>query len=1186
MDLLYSPYGVGTMPKPTKAETARRTEDLRKPNSFQRMLELEKEKKAQRLRAAPPRFPTASQPIVQLKEGPGSRPDRLYSAFPQESHLMLDTTQRVVVPPLISITNPQPANDENLVRSSGGEAGKGSEPADAKTPTNSESLQTQVKSPAAGDDGDDAMSEQSSICQSPSWEGYGQRKREKKLEAERRKREKEKAEKEAKAAKKRNTGRLSKPPPPSVTTKHGSRATILTNADRAMSDPLLITQHPIHDNPSIHQPEDIGRSASADDLHQSRRLRAVVAKIVPVSSPGEAIPMTMSEGPTPTDAQPTPECASTSEPRSPRDAFPPSASRTPMLRHMSPSGNNRGDSLLQGAANVNRSPESPSGAANVTGAGRDGYVLYQRTQAADRALAGLADEQLAGGVDPSCPPKSSPARTQHTRRLSLTQEAKFAAMRLLGMRATPPARDDGLGGNESDSQSDCLAFKAIPYAHTNAEPATSTGTVPASPESGSCNHRTAVHERPSTSESAVPHRRNAVQEGVATLERPLTSQSSASSSGPSIAHSAFSKHNKKSRSLKDAAKAALQMSHRLQKPKDNSMPSELMPPYFALRSRMQPRASVRAMSDTSRVPAEDSPAPTPVPLLPAHAVISLETHSTNMFQQTTATTSVSDSSKHGEIGAQETCRASEGSSSSSAYEDTSPRPSPTTTPGTSRPQSAKDFPLTETELTKGDFDSSGLQDDERTLRQSRDSSKSSTPRIVDSEVRESGDIGGDIPVDIDCDAQSFNTSIYYSDDNNNNDSLASPTLSSTRHGMGQSSATALTATPSDVQQPRLPKLSFDLDFGRGIADDPIFIPPRSKKRDLATVDRSRGDLAANEQLEAKMKAAPIGMGAVGGDEQNRESGSSPNGSKDADENETRGANLGRNKRTHHQQRRMLREVEKGVKPAQGREEEVQQTGVTLTTMPEVASGGLHRGWSSKSTSSASSTVPSISSRSPAGTSPASEFQIPGNPYLAEFIEPLKGHGVPAEIPKPPAAPSPTCLPRPLQQVASKHPSRPRTHAASTGVSEPTTASGPSTPFRRPSGTAPASILKQPENPAFDPPPAGSPPVSSRPHILSSLPKHMQLQAGISVRGPGVVAEARPAPIAKMFVECCSCRFYHDMPSKIYECMARPDAVVEDRVLGISGAITTMVKCPWCQHNMSRNCCAGYAAVVYLTERLH
>ncbi|EPE05432.1 hypothetical protein F503_02171 [Ophiostoma piceae UAMH 11346] len=80
--------------------------------------------------------------------------------------------------------------------------------------------------------------------------------------------------------------------------------------------------------------------------------------------------------------------------------------------------------------------------------------------------------------------------------------------------------------------------------------------------------------------------------------------------------------------------------------------------------------------------------------------------------------------------------------------------------------------------------------------------------------------------------------------------------------------------------------------------------------------------------------------------------------------------------------------------------------------------------------------------------------------------------------------------------------------------------------------------------------------------------------------------AAKAPMAKMLVECCHCKFFHDMPSRVYECMAQPDAVVTDCVLGVSGAITTMVKCPWCSHNMSTQCCAGYAAVVYLKERLH
>ncbi|CAK7209622.1 hypothetical protein SBRCBS47491_000505 [Sporothrix bragantina] len=83
-----------------------------------------------------------------------------------------------------------------------------------------------------------------------------------------------------------------------------------------------------------------------------------------------------------------------------------------------------------------------------------------------------------------------------------------------------------------------------------------------------------------------------------------------------------------------------------------------------------------------------------------------------------------------------------------------------------------------------------------------------------------------------------------------------------------------------------------------------------------------------------------------------------------------------------------------------------------------------------------------------------------------------------------------------------------------------------------------------------------------------------------------VSSANAKPLAKMLVECCNCKFFHDMPSRVYECMAQPDAVVTDRDLGVSGAITTMVKCPWCSHNMSTQCCAGYAAVVYLKERMH
>ncbi|ERS98682.1 hypothetical protein HMPREF1624_05469 [Sporothrix schenckii ATCC 58251] len=124
--------------------------------------------------------------------------------------------------------------------------------------------------------------------------------------------------------------------------------------------------------------------------------------------------------------------------------------------------------------------------------------------------------------------------------------------------------------------------------------------------------------------------------------------------------------------------------------------------------------------------------------------------------------------------------------------------------------------------------------------------------------------------------------------------------------------------------------------------------------------------------------------------------------------------------------------------------------------------------------------------------------------------------------------------------------------------------------------APTNTTLLPLPPASAPgaPLSGKSPTSPRFRIPAHEPEQLAKQTPQS------------KPMAKMLVECCNCKFYHDMPSRVYECMAQPDAVVTDRDLGVSGAITTMVKCPWCSHNMSTQCCAGYAAVVYLKERLH
>ncbi|KAH8597434.1 hypothetical protein B0O99DRAFT_684759 [Bisporella sp. PMI_857] len=119
--------------------------------------------------------------------------------------------------------------------------------------------------------------------------------------------------------------------------------------------------------------------------------------------------------------------------------------------------------------------------------------------------------------------------------------------------------------------------------------------------------------------------------------------------------------------------------------------------------------------------------------------------------------------------------------------------------------------------------------------------------------------------------------------------------------------------------------------------------------------------------------------------------------------------------------------------------------------------------------------------------------------------------------------------------------------------------------------------------------------SKRHSSPASIPGQHLYQARLSANGlskkrfPKIGAPtpiSNIEPIAKMFVICCTCRYYHDMPSKLYERMASRDGVVDDRRLGVSGMVTTAVICPWCGHGMHTSCCEGYAGLVYLRERMH
>lgn len=158
--------------------------------------------------------------------------------------------------------------------------------------------------------------------------------------------------------------------------------------------------------------------------------------------------------------------------------------------------------------------------------------------------------------------------------------------------------------------------------------------------------------------------------------------------------------------------------------------------------------------------------------------------------------------------------------------------------------------------------------------------------------------------------------------------------------------------------------------------------------------------------------------------------------------------------------------------------------------------------------------------------------------------------------------APSAASRHLQQARKAAPASPRSPTAMT--------SGSSTSLPGSTTTLASSIM--------------GPPVP-RSFALSSHPKPSGGPAVPSLRHSNLDTTGLK-PIAKMFVECCSCKFYQDMPSRVYEAMARPEDTVRDKRLGVSGQVTTCVKCPWCSHNMSTQCCAGYAAVVYLREKLH
>lgn len=88
------------------------------------------------------------------------------------------------------------------------------------------------------------------------------------------------------------------------------------------------------------------------------------------------------------------------------------------------------------------------------------------------------------------------------------------------------------------------------------------------------------------------------------------------------------------------------------------------------------------------------------------------------------------------------------------------------------------------------------------------------------------------------------------------------------------------------------------------------------------------------------------------------------------------------------------------------------------------------------------------------------------------------------------------------------------------------------------------------------------------------------------------------PIAKVFVICCQCNRWLDMPSSVYKKLILPShdtkniGVVQEAYAsgnhnaGIMASRADIVECHWCEHRMSTTCCKSWTMLSYPYERHH
>ncbi|KGO77120.1 hypothetical protein PITC_023620 [Penicillium italicum] len=150
----------------------------------------------------------------------------------------------------------------------------------------------------------------------------------------------------------------------------------------------------------------------------------------------------------------------------------------------------------------------------------------------------------------------------------------------------------------------------------------------------------------------------------------------------------------------------------------------------------------------------------------------------------------------------------------------------------------------------------------------------------------------------------------------------------------------------------------------------------------------------------------------------------------------------------------------------------------------------------------------------------------------------------------------------------------------------------------------------------------SPQLGAQPSSPQSRPGPMSILKRRSLKAK---AARNPQTIAKIFVICCRCKYWHDLPSEVYARLACPERLGSDSKPGgsrskkqpdsgtrkLTGSrslpfgqfqsplstqgmpdlrpaplLPRKVTCCWCGHNMSRTCCEGWTTVVEMRERHH